>query len=684
MQTRIRQSSQSLAYRADIDGLRAIAVLSVVVYHALSQILPGGFVGVDIFFVISGYLITSIVIGDVRKGGFSLAIFYERRIRRIVPALIVVVLATLVAGYFLLTPGDYRELGNSAVWTIGFIANFFFWLNTGYFDAARETMPLLHMWSLAVEEQFYLVWPLLAAMLVRWLTKQPRTVWFVLVVAFSTSLAASIVLTETAPQTAFYLPATRAWELGLGALLALFKKEWLEATWADGLARVMSWAGLFLIIYAVTQLDSSQPFPGYNALYPVLGAAALIYSGTVRQGIVARFLSISPMVFFGKISYSLYLWHWPIFVFFRHYTNGDVMTVTEAFSLIALSVVFATLSWKFVEQPLRYARVTRGSVFTAGAAASILAVVLGLGIVSSNGMPSRVPDEALKLADHKTMWSWPCPAKYKFANVSRKRCVLGESWDSATKHAVLWGDSHALHYAPLVDRVARRLGYSVFLFDSCPPYLDNVSVRRHRANQAAYSQECGSEYQEITAFLAQDNQVDLIMLASAWATYPKHIHGPDEKRSLETGLRLMESGMSTLVEQFASDHRRMLLFTEVPRSGENLVPCVLSTISGVLRRTCATDPDRLRVHEVQEVHGATNAVLYALGEKHEHVSIVDATSRMCGEEFCETHINGEFVYRDTNHLRRNLEPKTMDELIRLIGIDVALAADGVGFDAAGS
>lgn len=605
---------------------------------------------------------------------FSLLRFYERRIRRIVPALLVVVLATLVAGWFLLQPGDYRALAESSVWSIGFVANVFFWLNTGYFDAARETMPLLHMWSLAVEEQFYLVWPFVVLVLVRWVGLRRPVGWVLLISALVASFVASIVMTESNPQAAFYSPLTRAWELGLGAVLALLMFTSFYHKLPAVLVSALGWVGLLLIAFALTQLSSDLPFPGYNAAYPVLGSCCLLVAGT-GSGWVPRLLSTSPMVFVGKVSYSLYLWHWPVFVYFHHYANGQPMSPVEAVLLIALSFVLAVLSWRYVEQPLRKASWPRPKVFVGGFCASAFVLLVGVLIVATNGVPSRVPDAARQLADHRTMWDWPCPAKRAFDHVDRKRCVLGQPWDESTSHAVLWGDSHALHFAPLIDRVARRHGFSVFLFDSCAPYIDNKQVRRVRRNQAAYSEECGREYEEILSFLADDERVSLVVVAAAWAAYPKTIHGADDVRSEEVGLSLMETGLLRTAQRALKPGRDMLILTEVPRSDANLVDCMRTELGGLVRRGCDIDPYRVAVSDVEKVLAEVNQVIYDVAASRDDIEVIDTTRNMCGPSECSTVVNGEFIYRDTHHIRRNFSEVTMDTLIEAIGIETAMLAD---------
>ncbi|MGY3137904.1 peptidoglycan/LPS O-acetylase OafA/YrhL [Bradyrhizobium sp. USDA 4501] len=300
-------------YRPDIDGLRAVAVSLVVLGHAFPQYVPGGFVGVDIFFVISGYLITGIIYGDIQNGSFSLATFYARRIRRIFPALIVVLIAAFIAGWQLLMPSELVALGKEIAAGAGFSANLLFYSEGGYFDAAAQTKPLLHLWSLGIEEQFYLVWPLLLWALMRWRIAAAAP----LALIFIASLVANILVVRTNPEAAFYQPFTRAWELAAGALVAVCLPNGFSAA-----RDLLGWFALAVIASVTAFYSPSMTYPGIAAVAPVAAAAALIMSGR------NRFLSTRTAVAIGLISYPLYLWHWPILVFAASF-KGRPLTLAE-------------------------------------------------------------------------------------------------------------------------------------------------------------------------------------------------------------------------------------------------------------------------------------------------------------------------------------------------------------------
>ena len=333
-------------YRADIDGLRAIAVLSVVLFHAGVETFSGGFVGVDVFFVISGYLITTIIHREVAAGSFSITRFYERRFRRILPAAAVMILTVLVAGELFFTPAHQDSLAKSALAAALFSSNIFFFLESGYFADPAHSMPLLHTWSLAVEEQFYLVLPLAMLLIAKYGRERYRTWLWLLSIA---SLAACVSLTEANASAAFYFGHTRAWELLAGGLLAV---NAVPAVRDQRSRELVALAGLLLVALSVLLFSELTVFPGLAALLPVLGTVMVIHSGTHGATLVGRCLSVRPLVFIGLISYSLYLWHWPVVVFAQYYSVVSLSPAAISLVLIT-SFLLAVGSWRYIETPFR-------------------------------------------------------------------------------------------------------------------------------------------------------------------------------------------------------------------------------------------------------------------------------------------------------------------------------------------
>ncbi|MBP7951455.1 MAG: acyltransferase [Verrucomicrobiales bacterium] len=387
-----------LRYRPDIDGLRAIAVLGVLFFHA-GLGFPGGYVGVDVFFVISGFLITSLLLKDLDRGTFSMLHFWERRIRRILPALAVVVTVILAAGWFLLLPRDYEELGKQVISMVACASNVKFWLESGYFDVAAEQKPLLHTWSLAVEEQFYLVIPLVLALLFR--IRKIGWILPLLVGGILGSFALSVYGSYRHPPTAFFLLPFRAWELGMGSLLVF-----LPPCASGRLAHAAAWLGLAGIVATYFLYPPGIRFPGISALPPVVGAALLIWAGSNRdtrtpghRDIVFRLLASRPLVWIGLLSYSLYLWHWPLFAF-QKYLGLPAKTWWIQLGLVLASFPLAWLSLRFVETPFRSRRLvkSRRSVFELGGGVLASLVLVSVILWRTGGAELRLSEAERRIA----------------------------------------------------------------------------------------------------------------------------------------------------------------------------------------------------------------------------------------------------------------------------------------------
>ncbi|TPE48401.1 acyltransferase family protein [Amaricoccus solimangrovi] len=384
-----------MKYRAEIDGLRALAILPVVAFHAGLERLSGGFTGVDVFFVISGFLITTIILGEIEDPSgdrFSILEFYKRRVLRILPALAVVLAATVLAAWAIMLPNEFRAAGRSVVATALFLSNVYFWRTSGYFAATAELKPLLHTWSLAVEEQFYVFFPLMLVFVARFLGRRFR-LWIGLMVLVSFGLG--VALTPRDPMTAFFLLPSRIWELGLGALIAAGAAPAVGAGPGRGL---LAWAGIALIAFGVLGLGEEDPFPGWNALYPVLGAGLVIAYGAGTSA--GALLSTAPLVYVGRISYSLYLWHWPVIVFYR-LARGQALAPLDILLVLALSWLLADLSFRFVERPFRTRAIRLvPAPRVVGLGLACLAGFLALGgLVNATGAKWRsYPPDVLRIA----------------------------------------------------------------------------------------------------------------------------------------------------------------------------------------------------------------------------------------------------------------------------------------------
>ena len=396
----------ALKYRPDIDGLRCVAVLSVFIFHLMPWRMPGGFVGVDVFFVISGYLISAIMFSEIASRQFSVLRFYERRVRRILPALFAMLLVITVVMSVLLLPIEFSEYAKSVLAATFSASNFFFWTRSGYFDNPTSN-PLLHTWSLAVEEQFYILFPIFLVITRRF---APQKLKHGVVALFLISLAASAIVVRQHPSAAFYMPYTRAWELLLGTIISLGLFPRFRARWYREAATLV---GIGLVGYSVFRFSSQTPFPGLAALVPCVGTAIIIAAGESGVSLVGQALSLRPIVFVGLISYSLYLWHWPLIVLNGYGVSVSILsrlphiltahmspqTMNRAADLI-VAFVLATLSWRFVERPFRSRprRIERKPLFIASAAVMAVLSIAAIAIVEAQGFPGRFPARAVQLA----------------------------------------------------------------------------------------------------------------------------------------------------------------------------------------------------------------------------------------------------------------------------------------------
>ena len=503
----------SISYRAYIDGLRAIAVLGVLFFHA-DLGFPGGYIGVDVFFVISGYLITKLILRDLDTGKFSIPDFWERRVRRIFPALSVVVIACLLAGWLVLMPVLYKSLGASAIAQALMVANVYFRGNTGYFNQSVDAVPLLHTWSLAVEEQFYLFFPLLLMIL----RKLPRPILGRVVLMIGMlSFALSVYFSYTDKAINFYLLPTRAWELLIGSYLAV--RAGGRAS-QRGLAEAVSWGGLSAILLASWAYDSTTRFPGASAVLPCLGTAAIIWANERGPTLVGKLLSLRPLVFVGLISYSLYLWHWPILVFAKYWNIYPLSTLQSGLLLLA-SILIAVLSWRFIETPFRKRSIcrTRARIFSFSAVVTVLILGAGAAIRWSNGVPSRIPASALRHVeqskeDYAEVQKMSYQVGLKEA-VSQNFIPLGIPGIQQAPRILLWGDSHAVSIIPLINDLCEKyqLQGVAAVHASTPPLLGY-----HREDPNLKMMDPEAFNQAVFEYI-RTSHIDHVILAAKWQNY---------------------------------------------------------------------------------------------------------------------------------------------------------------------
>lgn len=500
-----------MTYRPEIDGLRALAVVLVLLFHARVPYAVGGFVGVDVFFVISGYLITGQIMSEHAKGRFSVAAFYERRLRRILPAYVVVVLATLVIGGLLLLPREFEALGKSAFAATAFLSNVYFWNRADYFHDDSRQQVLIHTWSLSVEEQFYIAFPVAMGLLLMW---RRQTLALVLGVAGLCSFLLSQHWTATDPGAAFYALPGRAWELLLGALLALANPL---ARLPSPLRATLAATGLGLVLWAAATIEPHSPFPGLQALLPCIGTALMIAAATSQSG-PGRILAMPPFVKLGLISYPLYLWHWPLLAM-AGVAAARELAPYEIAGLYALALLLAALTWRFVEMPIRsrqWLAVTRRATWISAGAATLMTGLAGLAVWSQGGFPGRLPEgvgRAIAEAGRNAHGPEGCQGLNLADPVFLRQCSIGDTGRADFDFA-LWGDSIAGNLASIIGSVAKERGLKGLQFgdNGCPPLIDA------RVELRGAMTECGARNAEVLPIL-RANRIRHVVLVGQWGWY---------------------------------------------------------------------------------------------------------------------------------------------------------------------
>ncbi len=538
--------SNFLKYRRDIDGLRAIAVVAVVLYH-FGLTCPGGFVGVDVFFVISGFLITSQLQREAKsEGTVRLADFWRRRIRRLLPAATAMSAFSLALGLWLLLPADLLEFSRSQLSQSLLVANIFFWRTTGYFASSAESKPLLHTWSLAIEEQFYLFLPLLFALLAR----RPKLTSLVVWIGLLTSFGLAAFFGQRSPSAAFYLLPFRAWELLLGAVLALAPPRYKEL--GERSALVLATFGLALTLGPIFRYNKATPFPGLSALWPCLGCLCLLHAGH-RSNLISRLLSQPLLVNLGLLSYSLYLYHWPLAAFANYsYSIFQTPSLPFRLALLAASLVLATLSYFGVEKPARQSNWLYQRAFVFASVTLIANTLIWVGAQRTQGMAGRVPAKVnlyLKAAENHAFNQ----------DLSLERAQKGQfiSLGQPDKPVsfFVWGDSHAMAALPGLDRLAQELGYHglAAVHNSRPAILGASLQARFEATRPLVL-----AYNQAVLTYIEQQKIPKVILISAWEDYYSRELFPGQVA--DTVNRLKQIGVEVWAFQEIPVH-----FTDVPR-----------------------------------------------------------------------------------------------------------------------
>lgn len=644
------------AYRPDVDGLRGVAVLGVVSFHL--GLNGGGFAGVDVFFVISGFLITRILSSELasgKPGAAVLASFYERRIRRILPAVALMCIVTFAVATLWLFPDDLKEFGRSLQSVAVFISNVHFQRKTGYFEGAADEKPLLHTWSLAVEEQYYLLFPL--ALWLVWRTSGQAVAFVVCLVVAVASLFYGEIQTQSKPELAFFSTPSRIWELLTGALLAM-ASERLPTTRA--LREIMAVVGVTLIAWTYAMYSSATSFPGLGAFLPVLGASLLIAAGVRGQTLVSRALAMPVLVGVGLISYSVYLWHWPLLVFakYRFAPLMEQHTTLISALLFAASLLLGYFSWRFVEQPFRRRSSTQGrrQVFAVQAGLMLVMVLAGVALSRLDGLPGRWPNDILAILEPvsgaQASQHPSCrPAEPgRFDNI--QVCDRAGGVSASSGPVLLWGDSHAKMLSKALAQHANE--DQIFLqaiSPGCPPLIDvEIGGRSHSA-------KCRRHNAAVVEYLAQEAtpRVRTVFLVARWPFYAEGTRMPYERgRDVILGGGAAEDARHVLREKLTATVRNLLKhvdsvvllkpFPEFDRSvatglarahAWGHLPLKKKTRSAVARRQASS----------------LEAIDQAISLDPNRIKALSPLSYLCDELVCDfADAEGRPLFTDTNHL----------------------------------
>lgn len=655
----------NMIYQPHIDGLRAIAVLAVVVFHAFPELLPGGFVGVDVFFVISGFLITSIIRTEIEAGRFTLTGFYERRARRLLPASLTVYAAAFAAAAALMPPDAFRMFGRSLTAVALFYSNFWFADKTGYFDAPVHEQPLIHTWSLSIEEQFYLLWaPVLLLLLLRMGTRRLLVLAVIAVVAL---VGVSEWLARTVPEQAYFVTQARIWELLVGAILALSPTA---IRLGPAAREAVAMTGLAAILASAVLLTSGATFPGLAALPACLGTLAVIAACRDGGTRTAALLSVSPLVGIGLVSYSLYLWHWPVLSFATLYLERMPDTV-ERLALVATAFVLAGLSWRFIEQPFRkshaasqaprHAGVRTSRPALAWGLAGVAAVALaGVAVNLGKGWPWRLDDTASRIYAQMLSKNPYRPSCYgtEQAFAHDRKCNFGAPRaDGQSFDAAIFGDSNADHFVPALESIMRSRGLSArqVTHSACGPLI-GVNIARRSALKRA---ECLRYQQTVLEFIARNPGLRLVVLSGNWTNYtdalvtnaanpavaPVSSTGQHPTSRQSGGTTSLRSHLETLIAYFETRGIHVHLISQIPHQ-DVPVRCVIREVrAGRDGSTCggpsAGETDRLT---------QVDRLFETLAAQHANVTATIPSRHLCRNGTCRVAEAATLLYHDSGHL----------------------------------
>jgi len=644
-------------YRPDIDGLRAIAVMAVVGYHAFPGKIHGGFIGVDIFFVISGYLISTIIFSSLERHRFSLIEFYVRRVRRIFPALFVVMLVTFAVGWYILLADEFSQLGKHIAGGAGFVSNFILWNESGYFDRAASTKPLLHLWSLGIEEQFYIFWPLL--MVFVW----NRHWSFLKITALIavTTFAVNIYLINTDPVASFYSPVSRFWELMAGGMLAYIILH--RPQMIGGYKNAQSILGFLLIAIALVLVEKSSAFPGWWALLPVTGTFLIISAGS-EAWLNQKLLTGRVMVGIGLISYPLYLWHWPLLSFAEILENG-VVSREIRIAVVVSSFFLAWLTYRYVESPIRFGR---RKVLMVWVLLLFMPVMMIAGLLAYKGNIAAKNDSGALAKIVAATKDWEYPGNLEPFDSELEGTYIYKS--ERSEITLFIGDSHVEQYA---SRVVRQIQHqpsvsnsAVFITDGGCVFISGVY------EDSPIHRKCGA-IRDYALKFARSNEVKTVVIGGAWGSYLYYLNYDGEELNASgyqyyifdqgtqismrggKGVNLALSRLKELLKNL-SQTKKVYLLLDNPSgaqydphrffSGNRLTGYTTTNTNNKMTVTVAIDPHQVAVHDT----------LVRLADQL-GIDVIDPLPSLCKGSLCMRALHGQPVYMDEDHLRASFVRK---------------------------
>ncbi|MGY1488089.1 acyltransferase family protein [Methylobacillus pratensis] len=650
-------------YRPDIDGLRAISIFAVVFYHVFPMYISGGFVGVDVFFVISGFLISAIIINNLEKETFSFYDFYLRRIKRIFPALIIVLFSSLVFGWYVLFTDEYKQLGKHIAVSILFLSNIALWNEAGYFDSASESKPLLHLWSLGVEEQFYILWPLIIYIFWRFKTNLLIPIIALGVISFFLNTY----YISDKPTAVFYLPISRFWELLAGALLAyhevnkgkvnyIFHRKSFFDPHANKIKNVQSVVGISLLLFAIFTYDQNTKFPGWAALLPVFGTFLLISAGT-NAWVNRALISNSGLIWIGLISYPLYLWHWPFLVFSKIIYPGFDDEILAKILVIFLSIIFAWFTYRYIEIRIRHSKHIRTISILVITMVGLFA--LGLSVYNSLIIP-RVSDEWKKVSDARLDRNAP----RGWQNNMLKPVVIGEQ--SIAPSILFFGDSHMEQYYPriqanTIDKLGGVDSVMIATAGGCPPIkdVDRIDVK--------YSIGC-PDFFNAGMKLALSSSVKKVILGAYWDGYFLGRPALDADPTLKVSrLYHTEDNIKTIIQINSNQYSRLFekletSISELKKKGKQVYIILPNPASELYdpeyyirsyKRLSLTNSNpafpKLSRDQVNQGLFEITTRLKVIANKTGAITL-DPLDDICNFDICLTAINGSPINQDKDHL----------------------------------